>query len=332
MGCRIGVLGSGSWATAMIKMMLDNKASKELYWWVRRKEDVKYIQKHKKNPSYLSSVRLKIKKDNVISDASEVVRNSNIIVLNTPAAYLKVALEGVEPQDLQDKIIVSAIKGIIPDEDLVVGEYLMQKYKVKEENIVIIGGPCHAEEVSQERLSYLTITSTSLENAKIFSELLSNRYIKTKISSDLFGVEYAAILKNIYALAGGICHGLGYRDNFQAILVSNAVKEMEYFINSLDSHPRNINDSAYLGDLLVTAYSQFSRNRTFGNMIGKGYTVQSAQLEMNMIAEGYFAVKSIHKQIVKNKLKMPICESIYIILYEGKKAKDVINKLLQELN
>lgn len=332
MGPRIGVLGSGSWATAMIKMMLDNKVSKELFWWVRRKEDVKFIQKHKKNPSYLSSVRLKVKKDNIMSDASAIVKSSEIIVLNTPAAYLKIALNGINPNDLKDKIIVSAIKGIIPDEDLVVGEYLIEKYNVKEENIVIVGGPCHAEEVSQERLSYLTIASTSLDSAKTFSELLCNRYIKTKISSDLFGIEYAAILKNIYALACGVCHGLGYRDNFQAILVSNAVKEMEYFINSMNSHSRNINDSAYLGDLLVTAYSQFSRNRTFGNMIGKGYTVQSAQLEMNMIAEGYFAVKSIHKQIVKHKLNMPICESIYAILYDGRKAKDVINKLLQELN
>lgn len=332
MGYKIGLLGSGSWATAMLKMMGDNKVSKEILWWVRKPEDIRYIQKHKKNPSYLSSVKLKIKKDKVLSDSLEVIKNTDIIILNTPAAYLKNALKDVKPEDMQNKIIVSAIKGIVPEENLVVGEYLTNVYGVKEEDIVVVGGPCHAEEVSQERLSYLTIASKSIENAKVFASLIKNRYIKTNVSSDVFGIEYAAILKNIYALAGGVCHALGYGDNFQAILVSNAIREMEHFVNALDTHSRVINDSAYLGDLLVTSYSQFSRNRTFGNMIGKGYSVQSAQLEMNMIAEGYYASKSIQSKLIDYKLDMPICDSIYQILYENKKPKEVINKLLHKLN
>lgn len=332
MGYKIGLLGSGSWATAMLKMMGDNKVSKEILWWVRKPEDIRYIQKHKKNPSYLSSVKLKIKKDKVLSDSLEVIKNTDIIILNTPAAYLKNALKDVKPEDMQNKIIVSAIKGIVPEENLVVGEYLTNLYGVKEEDIVVVGGPCHAEEVSQERLSYLTIASKSIENAKVFACLIKNRYIKTNVSSDVFGIEYAAILKNIYALAGGVCHALGYGDNFQAILVSNAIREMEHFVNALDTHSRVINDSAYLGDLLVTSYSQFSRNRTFGNMIGKGYSVQSAQLEMNMIAEGYYASKSIQSKLIDYKLDMPICDSIYQILYENKKPKEVINKLLHKLN
>lgn len=332
MGYKIGLLGSGSWATAMLKMMGDNKVSKEILWWVRKPEDIRYIQKHKKNPSYLSSVKLKIKKDKVLSDSLEVIKNTDIIILNTPAAYLKNALKDVKREDMQNKIIVSAIKGIVPEENLVVGEYLTNVYGVKEEDIVVVGGPCHAEEVSQERLSYLTIASKSIENAKVFASLIKNRYIKTNVSSDVFGIEYAAILKNIYALAGGVCHALGYGDNFQAILVSNAIREMEHFVNALDTHSRVINDSAYLGDLLVTSYSQFSRNRTFGNMIGKGYSVQSAQLEMNMIAEGYYASKSIQSKLIDYKLDMPICDSIYQILYENKKPKEVINKLLHKLN
>src|SRR5690625_568741 len=329
---KIGILGSGSWATAVLKMLNDNKTPKEIWWWVRKPKDVKYIQKHKKNPSYLKTTKLKVKKSQVVSEAQEVAKNSDVIILNTPAAYLKDALKSIDTKDLQGKIIVSAIKGIIPGENVLVGDYPMQVYNIHEDNRVIIGGPCHAEEVAKEHLSFLTIASRSKENAESFSALLQNKYIKTNVSTDVFGIEYASVMKNIYAIAGGMCQGLGFRDNFQAILISNAVREMEYFVNAMDPRPRNINDSAYLGDLLVTAYSQFSRNRTFGRMIGKGYTVQSAELEMNMIAEGYFTVKNIHQQLVENKLNMPICEAMYKILYGEKKAEKVIKKLLSKLN
>lgn len=332
MAYKIGIIGSGSWATAILKMLNDNKAKKEIFWWIRKPESAEYIQRHKKNPQYLKTTKLKIKKDNVLTDAKEVIAKSEIVVLNTPAAYLKDALKGIQGKDLEGKIIVSAIKGIIPGENLVVGEYLMLKYGVKEEDLVIIAGPCHAEEVAKESLSYLTIASASREKAEIFSVLLQNKYIRTKISTDVFGIEHAAVMKNIYAIASGMCQGLGFGDNFQSILVSNAVREMEYFVNIMDNHPRNISDSAYLGDLLVTAYSQFSRNLIFGKMIGRGYTVQSAQLEMNMIAEGYFTVKNIHKHIEKEKLDMPICEAMYKILYQNKKAENVIGKLLEKLD
>lgn len=332
MAYKIGVLGSGSWATAILKVLNDNSAKKELFWWIRKPESAEYIKKHKKNPFYLKETRLKIKKDNVLTDSKEIIRKSDIVVLNTPAAYLKDALAGIEEKDLQGKVIVSAIKGIVPGENLVVGEYLMAKYGVKEEDLVVIAGPCHAEEVAKENLSYLTIASTSREKAEVFSALLQNSYIRTKISTDVFGIEHAAVMKNIYAMASGVCQGLGFGDNFQSILVSNAVREMEYFINTMDKHPRNISDSAYLGDLLVTAYSRFSRNLIFGKMIGRGYTVQAAQLEMNMIAEGYFTVKNIHNHIEKEKLDMPICEAMYEILYQNKKAENVIEKLLEKLD
>lgn len=327
---KIGIIGSGSWATAMIKMLTDNNKEKEVFWWVRKLEDVDFINKYKHNPTYLSAVEIKLQETNISCDIKHVVQQSDIIVLNTPAAYLKDALRDLNVTDFEGKKVVSAIKGIIPDENQIVGEYLRSKYNISFDNIVVVGGPCHAEEVAQEKLSYLTFACSQEKTAALVADLFTSRYITTIISDDIIGIEYGAVLKNIYALAGGICHGLGYGDNFQAVLISNAIREMEYFIKSLEPQYRDIKASAYLGDLLVTAYSQFSRNRTFGNMIGKGYTVQSAQLEMNMVAEGYYASACIQSVIQKYELNMPICNMVYQILYNHRSATQEVSKLAKD--
>jgi len=329
---RIGVIGSGSWATAMIKMLTDNQSEKEIYWWVRKQEDIDYIASFGHNPSYLTAVEVKIPMENISPDPKYVFDNSAIIVLNTPAAYLKDALKDLTAEDFKEKIIVSAIKGIIPDENQIVGEYLCERYQIAEDNIIVIGGPCHAEEVSQEKLSYLTFGCNDVEKAKLVARFYESRYINTIISDDTLGIEYGAVLKNIYALAGGIGHGLGFGDNFQAVLISNAIREMEYFMDNINPSGRDINASAYLGDLLVTAYSQFSRNRTFGNMIGKGYSVKSAQLEMNMVAEGYYALGCIQSIIARHQLDMPICNMVYEILYNKSPAMKEMNILAQKMN
>ena len=235
---------------------------------------------------------------------------------------------------MKDKIIFSAIKGIVPESGLIVGEHFHNTYEIPFENIGVITGPCHAEEVAMERLSYLTIACADKEKAKLIASNLSSNYIKTNISKDIIGTEYAAMLKNIYAIAAGIAHGLGYGDNFQSVLMSNAIREMKRYTKRIHKIDRNINESAYLGDLLVTGYSVFSRNRMFGNMIGKGYTVKSAQMEMSMIAEGYYATKSAYllNQDKERNAKTPIINAVYSILYEGKNAKNVFKALTDKLD
>lgn len=328
---RVGIIGSGSWATAMIKMLQNNSTEKEIYWWVRKAETAQYIQEFKHNPHYVSAISIEIEGDKISSDVQYVINNSDIIILNTPAAYLKEALKNVSTSSFENKIVVSAIKGIVPDENLIVGDYLNGKLNINWDQIVVVGGPCHAEEVAQERLSYLTIGCSNLENAEIVSNILKNRYINTKISEDIIGIEYAAVLKNIYAVACGICHGIGYGDNFQAVLVSNALREMNHFVNGVKKIDRDIMHSAYLGDLLVTSYSNFSRNRTFGNMIGKGYSVKAAQIEMNMIAEGYFASKCIQSVIDRHQIHLPICEAVFSILHENENPAVIMKELSKKL-
>jgi glycerol-3-phosphate dehydrogenase (NAD(P)+) len=329
---KVAMIGGGSWATAIIKMLSDNFTAKEIYWWMRNQESITHLQKYKHNPNYLSSVEIRIPEDNISNNISDIIEKADYIILNVPAAFLKETLDGVSPEQLKGKKIISAIKGIVPDENLIIGEFLNQKYNVPYEDIVVISGPCHAEEVALEKLSYLTIASTNLELAATFARLLSTRYIKTNISDDIFGTEYAAVLKNIYAVASGICHGVGYGDNFQAVLISNAIREIKRFVDAVHPISRDIKESAYLGDLLVTAYSQFSRNRTFGNMIGKGYTVKSAQLEMNMVAEGYYAVNSMHHVNKKYKVDMPISRAVYAILYEKHSPHIEMRLLTEQLN
>lgn len=327
----IGVVGSGSWATAMIKMLGDNRIDKTVHWWVRNKQTADYIKNYKHNPNYLSAALIKIPKRNIHTDARTVVSHADIVILNTPAAFLKDALRGITAEMLKGKIIVSAIKGIVPDENQIIGDFLQQQYAVPINKIAVIGGPCHAEEVSLEKLSYLTIAAQDTDAAALVASLIETRYIKTNVSDDIYGTEYAAILKNIYAVAGGICHGLGFGDNFQAVLVSNAIREMADFVNTVKPIRRDIKESAYLGDLLVTAYSQFSRNRTFGNMIGKGYRVKSAQLEMNMIAEGYYAASCIQEICNVHRIELPICNTVYRILYENQSPAEAINLLAERL-
>ncbi|WP_353183282.1 NAD(P)H-dependent glycerol-3-phosphate dehydrogenase [Parapedobacter lycopersici] len=327
----IGVVGSGSWATAMIKMLGDNRVEKSIFWWVRNKQTADYIKDYKHNPNYLSAVSVKIPKRNIHTDIRTVIAHADIVILNTPAAFLKDALKGITPDMLKGKIIVSAIKGIVPDENQIVGDFLQQQYAIPIDKIAVVGGPCHAEEVSLEKLSYLTIASRDTHVAALVASLIETRYIKTNVSDDIYGTEYAAILKNIYAVAGGICHGLGFGDNFQAVLISNAIREMAEFVNTVKPIDRDIKESAYLGDLLVTAYSQFSRNRTFGNMVGKGYHVKSAQLEMNMVAEGYYAAYCIQKICNVHHIELPICSAVYQILYENHSPAEAISRLAEKL-
>lgn len=326
---KIAVIGGGSWATAIVKILTEN--NDYVGWWMRNEEAVDHIKRFHHNPHYLSSVELMTEKIDVSTDLNHIVSESDFVIFAVPSAFLKNALEPLTV-DLSRKTVFSAIKGIIPDENLIVGEYLHQKYNVPLENIGVITGPCHAEEVALERLSYLTIAGIDDEKVDTLAKHMESDFIKTKKTDDIYGTEYAAVLKNIYALAAGICHGLGYGDNFQAVLVSNAIREMKKFMKAVYPMKRDINESAYLGDLLVTAYSQFSRNRMFGNMIGKGYTVRSAMLELNMVAEGYYAAALI-KEVAKDKeVKMPIAHAVYKILYKGKDPKKTMNKLTEKLN
>lgn len=330
MNPKVGIVGGGSWATAIVKMLSDNAHAKDVFWWMRNEKQIDFIKKHHRNPNYLSAVDLKLNPEYISTDINAIIKEADIIILSVPAAFLKDALQSVSKTAFQNKTVVSAIKGIVPEENQIIGDYLHTHYQVPLHNIVVISGPCHAEEVSQEKLSYLTLACQEAENAQKIASLLENRYIKTNISDDIYGTEYGAVLKNIYAVASGICHGLGFGDNFQAVLISNAIREMERFVKAAHPIERDIKESAYLGDLLVTAYSQFSRNRTFGNMVGKGYTVKSAQLEMNMIAEGYFASESIHQINKELKVDIPICRAVYAILYE-KHSPIIEMKLLAEL-
>lgn len=329
---RIGVIGGGSWATAIVKMLGDNTSEKEVFWWMRSEQTAEHIRQYGHNPSYLRSVTVRVSPANVLTDIRTVIRQSDMILLNIPAAFLKDALADVTPADLRGKQVISAIKGIVPDENTIIGEFMHQRYGVPFDDIVVISGPCHAEEVALEKLSYLTIASADTALAARFADLINTRYIKTIVSDDIYGTEYAAVLKNIYAMASGICHAVGYGDNFQAVLISNAIREIKRFVDQVHPIDRDINESAYLGDLLVTAYSQFSRNRTFGNMIGKGYTVRSAQLEMNMVAEGYYAVRCLHAINRQHGVHMPICESVYRVLYEQKSPAKEMAALSAELS
>jgi len=326
---KIAVIGGGSWATANVKILSDNRLPKEIFWWMRNEEAIEHIRKYKHNPNYLSSVEINVPTENVSTDLKQVLKHANMVLLNVPAAFLKEALRDISEDDLKGKKIISAIKGFVPDEHQIIGEFMHCKYKIPFEDLIVISGPCHAEEVALEKLSYLTIASPNNQLAQNFASLLNTRYIKTNVSDDIYGTEYAAVLKNIYAVASGICHGLGYGDNFQSVLISNAIREIKRFVDIVHPINRDIKESAYLGDLLVTAYSQFSRNRMFGNMIGKGYTVKSAQLEMNMIAEGYYAAHSLHQINKTFKVNMPICKSVYAILYE-KRSPHLEMKLLSE--
>ena len=326
---KIAVFGGGSWATAIVKMLSENLEN--VGWYMRDIQTIEHIKENHHNPKYLSSAELDANRLELSADINDMVAKYDVLIFAIPSAFLVSELSKLSIS-LEHKIIFSAIKGIVPETGLIVGEHFNREYQIPLENIGVITGPCHAEEVAMERLSYLTIACQDEEKAKKMAKSLESWYINAKTSDDIIGTEYAAVLKNIYAVAAGIAHGLGYGDNFQAVLMSNAIREMKRFIRKVHKMKRNINNSAYLGDLLVTGYSTFSRNRHFGNMIGKGYTVKSAQLEMSMIAEGYYAAKSAHKISQENKTKTPIIDAVFAILYDQKNPKKEFKKLTDKLD
>lgn len=323
---RVAVIGGGSWATALVKILLNNIPY--VNWHIRNNANIEFIKSNKHNPNYISSILFNTDQIKFYSNIVEIIHESDILIFAVPSAYLKITL--ADPSiDLKDKLIVSAIKGIIPEDNLTIAEYFNRVRGISFDSIAIITGPCHAEEIAMEKLSYLTIAAKRESRAEQICNLLRCNYLKALPTHDIYGLEYAAVLKNIFAIAAGICHGLGYGDNFQAVLVSNALLEMKRFLDDTYKSKRKINTSAYLGDLMVTAYSQFSRNRTFGIMIGKGYSVISAQLEMNMVAEGYHSTLCIKEINEKHQVKMPILDAVYNILYE-KIAPAIEIKLLTD--
>jgi glycerol-3-phosphate dehydrogenase (NAD(P)+) len=311
---RIAVIGAGSWGTALVKLLSSNSA--RVGWWVRRPETIAHISKYGHNPDYISAAQFEVERLAMDSDIHAVVRAADVLVIAVPSAFLKATMDQLDPAELKGKILFSAVKGIVPETNQIVGEYLFQHWGVAERDFGVICGPCHAEEVAMERLSYLTIACQDSERARRMGDALNGRFMKTTLSDDIYGTEYAAILKNVIAVCAGISVGLGYGDNFRAVLVSRAIQEIARFVQAVHPIARDINEPAYLGDLLVTAYSTFSRNREFGNMVGKGYSVRAAQMEMNMVAEGYYAVKCVHEINAKLGVDMPITETTYRILYE----------------
>lgn len=282
---------------------------------MRRDDRIDDFKRLGHNPAYLMSAHFNVDEIDFFSDINKIAQNYDTLVFVTPSPYLKNHLKKLKT-GLRDKFIVTAIKGIVPDENLVCSEYFHQVYDVPYDNLACIGGPSHAEEVALERLSYLTVGCSDKEKAQSFADILTSDFIKTKTSSDVIGIEYSSVLKNVYAIAAGICNGLKYGDNFQAVLIANSVQEMNRFLTAVHPIERNIYDSVYLGDLLVTGYSNFSRNRTFGTMIGKGYSVKSAQIEMEMIAEGFFGTKCMKEINRHMHVNMPILDAVYNILYE----------------
>jgi glycerol-3-phosphate dehydrogenase (NAD(P)+) len=313
---KIGIMGGGSWATAIAKIVLANNSETEINWYMRRQDRIDDFKNLNHNPAYLTNVIFDTDRINFSTKINQIVASSDTLIFATPSPFLKAHLKKLR-RKLDDKNIVSSIKGIVPDENMIISEYFHKMYDVPEENLMVLSGPCHAEEVALDRLSYLTVGCTNRDKAKIFANSLKSNSVKTSITEDIVGIEYSSVLKNVYAIAAGICHGLKYGDNFQAVLVSNAIQEANRFLNIVQPKTRNMTDSVYLGDLLVTAYSRFSRNRMLGTMIGKGYSVKIAQMEMEMIAEGYYATKCV-KEIndEKYKVNMPILDAMYNILYQ----------------
>ncbi len=310
---KIAIMGGGSWATAIAKMCLAQEDS--INWYMRRDDRIADFKRLGHNPAYLTGVKFDTKRITFSSNINDVVKESDTLIFVTPSPYLKAHLKKLKTK-IKDKFIITAIKGIVPDDNVIVSEYFTKEYGVPSENIAVLAGPCHAEEVALERLSYLTIACPDKDKARIFARRLGSSFIKTSVSDDVAGIEYSSVLKNVYAIAAGICSGLKYGDNFQAVLISNAIQEMNRFLNTVHPLNRNVDDSVYLGDLLVTGYSNFSRNRTFGSMIGKGYSVKSAQIEMEMIAEGYYGTKCIKEINKHHHVNMPILDAVYNILYE----------------
>lgn len=323
---KIAIMGGGSWATALAKIVLSTQ--ERINWYMRRDDQIQDFLQTGHNPSYLSAVEFDINRINFYSDINRTIEESDTLIFATPSPFLKQHLKKVTTS-LENKFIVSAIKGIVPDENMLVADYFSKYYHVPINHIAVIGGPCHAEEIALERLSYITLACPDIDYAYQLSPVFKNQYLRNYCCKDVTGIEYASVLKNVYAIVAGICHGMKYGDNFLAVFICNAIEEMRNFLYAVHGLERDITDSVYLGDLLVTAYSRFSRNRTFGTMIGKGYSVKTAQLEMEMIAEGYYGTKCIHEINEKYQVNMPILDALYAILYERKSPMVVIRQLTQ---
>lgn len=321
---RVAVMGGGSWATALAKLLLND--NKKIIWYMRRADRIDDFKRLHHNPAYLSDVRFDINRIEFSDDINYVCQKANTLLLAMPSPYIKEHLKKISV-DLSNKYVVSAVKGIVPDENMLVSQYMKDVYNVKTENMLVLSGPCHAEEVALERLSYLTVGCPDLDLSQSFAEHIASKQMRTIISTDVDGIEYSAVLKNVYAIAAGIVHGMKGGDNFLAMLISNAIREIEKFINVVAPHPRNICDSVYLGDLLVTSYSNFSRNHNFGSLIGRGYNVKVAKMEMEMVAEGYFGTKCIYEINQKYKVDMPILDGMYEILYKNAPAEKTIRDL-----
>jgi len=329
-GLKVAVIGGGSWATALVKVLGDNQVP--MAWWMRDREVMSYIQQHHRNPRYLSDASLQIRRGMLQSDLRKAVAGAEVVILAVPAAFLRDAMQGLNENDLAGKWVLSAVKGMVPGENLLIGQFLQKYFRVSPQHFMVITGPCHAEEVASEKLSFLTLAAEDSELAAPLLPLFQNRYLQIKASDDPSGSEYASVMKNIYAIAGGIAHGLGYGDNFMAVLISNAIIELKSFLRAVYPKRRDIKGSAYLGDLLVTAYSRFSRNRYFGTMLGKGYSVRSAQLEMNMVAEGYYSAKAVFELNKLHKCPLPIATMVYRVLYEGIPARTAMQQLQSQLH
>ncbi|MEA4916214.1 NAD(P)H-dependent glycerol-3-phosphate dehydrogenase [Proteiniphilum sp.] len=323
---KICILGGGTWGTALAKIVLMNQ--KSMNWFIRRDDQIEGFYKLGHNPSYLTNVKFNLAQITFYSNLEKAIKESDTIIIAIPSPYVKQYFRRIWNNTFRGKFMVSALKGIIPNDNMVMSEFLADNFKIPFENIGVVSGPCHAEEVALERLSFLTVASKDQTRAKLLSEAITSRVLKAGVSDDVVGIELAAVLKNIYAIAAGICQGLLYGDNFQAVLMSNCAKEMSRFLNGVVPLERNITEQHYLGDMLVTGYSQFSRNRTLGAMIGKGYSVKSAQLEMEMIAEGYYGAKCIHELNSRFNIDIPITETVYQILYEKLSPQNGIKKLI----
>lgn len=327
---RVAVIGSGSWATAIVKILLNNVG--KVSWWVREEDIANHLRKYRHNPHYLSSVKFDTRRLSVSHNMNEVLHEADILVFCIPAAFLHQSLQNLDPSLLQEKTIVSAIKGIVPETNEIIADYFYNHFNIPYSQFVVVSGPSHAEEVAQEKLTYLTIGAEDPIKASAVASIFSCRYIQTIISNDIFGTEYAPVMKNIIAIASGVCNGLGYGDNFQAVLISNAIQEISRFLDVIKPNHRDIKKSVYLGDLLVTCYSQFSRNRRFGQMLARGYSPKYAQMEMNMVAEGYYATKCIMEMNKEHGVDIPIVEAVYAILYKNKHPVKAMQELEGKLS
>ena len=324
---KVAILGSGSWATALAKIALSNVS--EINWYIRKQETIDEFIENRRNPNHLEWAYFDTTKIYFSTNINEIIDLSDTIVLAIPSPYVKACLDEINI-DISHKKIISAVKGMIPDDNMRITQYLHTRYGLPESHLGVITGPCHAEEIALERMSYLTIGCTDLKQAQQWSETFTNKYVRVTPSEDVIGLEYSSVMKNIYAIAAGMCTSLRYGDNFQAVLITNAMHEIVRFVQAQSDIPRDITQSGYLGDVLVTAYSNFSRNRQFGHMIGMGYSVKAAQTEMEMVAEGYYGTKAIYMVNKELGVDLPIVNAIYQALYGRKSPKNAIKELTQK--